>query len=431
MREDRASRLWLAMGFPAAGEDEVVFTDGDIEALRVWDGLVTSGILALDDEVPHARAMGQALSRLAEWQALEVAARAAELTGGTDGAGGADGDQLATTAAELATSLLPVVERLQSYVWRRHLAAAADRALRATPGDLSATTVVVGFADIVGYTSAVRHSSAAELAALLEAFEESTADIVVSHRGRVVKTVGDEVLFVVDDPCDAAEIAVLLTEPGRSGHGLPALRVGLAAGPGAEQVRRRVRPGGQRGRPADVAGQAGHRAGRPGAGRRAARPGPLPAGGQAPVGRARLPPPAVLVDQPAPISPLSAAHCSSMIVLPSAMRPSATIASASANGTSSTSMSSPSSASPPPAPTRSAGAVRRRVEVQPLGDRARAHVDVEHVPAARRRATPSSSLRLAPDRGLGVVVVEQPGRGLDEHAVGVAVDVGRDSGTAG
>src|SRR5690348_7923382 len=57
--EDRASRLWLAMGFPEPGEDEVVFTDGDIDALRVWDGLVTSGALALDDAVPHARAMGQ------------------------------------------------------------------------------------------------------------------------------------------------------------------------------------------------------------------------------------------------------------------------------------------------------------------------------------------------------------------------------------
>ena len=46
----------------------------------------------------------------------------------------------------------------------------------------------------------------------------------------MVKTVGDEVLFVVDDPRDAAEIAVLLTEPGRRGQGLPALRVGLAEG---------------------------------------------------------------------------------------------------------------------------------------------------------------------------------------------------------
>src|SRR5215471_8407524 len=37
---ERASRLWLAMGFAEVGDDELVFTDSDIEALRIWDGLV-------------------------------------------------------------------------------------------------------------------------------------------------------------------------------------------------------------------------------------------------------------------------------------------------------------------------------------------------------------------------------------------------------
>ena len=88
---DRASRLWLAMGFAEVGDDELVFTDGDIEALRTWDWLVTSGTIALDDEVPHARAMGQALSRLAEWQTGEITARADRLAQAPDGAGGAAG----------------------------------------------------------------------------------------------------------------------------------------------------------------------------------------------------------------------------------------------------------------------------------------------------------------------------------------------------
>ncbi len=221
---DRASRLWLAMGFAEVGDDELVFTDGDIEALRVWDGLVTSGTIALDDEVPHARAMGQTLSRLAEWQTREIMARADELAQTPDGA------QRAASAADMADALLPVVESLQSYVWRRHLAAAADRILLAAPGELSATTMVVGFADIVGYTSLARHYGAAELAALLELFEENTSETVVSHHGRVVKTLGDEVLFVADSPRDAAEIAVRLTDPSRGSQGLPSLRVGMATG---------------------------------------------------------------------------------------------------------------------------------------------------------------------------------------------------------
>ncbi|HEY2309024.1 MAG TPA: adenylate/guanylate cyclase domain-containing protein [Streptosporangiaceae bacterium] len=218
---DRAQRLWMAMGFAEVGDDEAVFTDGDIEALRTWAALVASGTMALEDEVPHARVMGQTLSRLAEWQAREVMARADVLA--PSGAGRA-------AAADMADTLLPVIEHLQSYVWRRHLAAAYERILLAPPGELSAATMTVGFADIVGFTRTARHAAIEDLAALLETFEEDTSEAVVSNHGRVVKMVGDEVLFVTDQPADAAEIALRLTSPGRPEQGLPALRVGMAAG---------------------------------------------------------------------------------------------------------------------------------------------------------------------------------------------------------
>jgi adenylate cyclase len=218
---DRAHRLWMAMGFAEVGDDEAVFTDGDIEALRTWNALVESGTMVLDDEVPHARVMGQTLSRLAEWQAREIMARAELL---------APGAEVRETAAGMAGTLLPVIEHLQSYVWRRHLAAAYERILLAPPGELSAATMTVGFADIVGYTRTARHAAIEDLAALLETFEEDTSEAVVANRGRVVKMVGDEVLFVTDRPADAAAIALRLTSPGRADQGLPALRVGMACG---------------------------------------------------------------------------------------------------------------------------------------------------------------------------------------------------------
>ena len=138
--------------------------------------------------------------------------------------------EAAAGAADMATTLLPVIEHLQSYVWRRHLAAAADRILLAPPGELSAATMTVGFADIVGYTRAARHSDIEDLAALLEIFEEDTSKAVVSNHGQVVKMVGDEVLFVTDRPGDATAIGLRLTRPDRDGKGLPALRVGMATG---------------------------------------------------------------------------------------------------------------------------------------------------------------------------------------------------------
>ena len=216
---DRTHRLWAAMGFASVGDDDVVFTDGDIEALRVWKVLLETGAFDPGSEVSAARTIGQTVSRLAEWQVQEVMARVRD-------ANGTDQD-----VAQLASVLLPVIEGLQSYVWRRHLAAAAGRLLSESPSEMSTQTMAVGFADIVGFTSTTRHANIEELSTLLEDFEENAAEAIAEFRGRVVKTVGDEVLFVADTAVDAARIAVRLADPKRDDDGLPTLRVGLAMGP--------------------------------------------------------------------------------------------------------------------------------------------------------------------------------------------------------
>ncbi|HEY4018703.1 MAG TPA: adenylate/guanylate cyclase domain-containing protein [Pseudonocardiaceae bacterium] len=219
MSPDRTHRLWAAMGFASVGDDDAVFTDGDIEALRVWKVLLETGAFDPGSEVAAARTIGQAVSRLAEWQVQEVMARVREANGTED------------DVVKLASVLLPVIEGLQSYVWRRHLAAAAGRLLSESPSEMSTQVMAVGFADIVGFTSTTRHANIEELSALLERFEENAAEVIAELRGRVVKTVGDEVLFVADTARDAARIAVRLADPNRTEDGLPTLRVGLAMGP--------------------------------------------------------------------------------------------------------------------------------------------------------------------------------------------------------
>jgi adenylate cyclase len=216
---ERAHRLWMAMGFASVGDEDEVFTDGDIEALRVWKVLLETGAFDPGAEVSAARTIGQTVSRLAEWQVQEVMARVRE-------ANGTEAD-----VAQLASVLLPVIEGLQSYVWRRHLAAAAGRMLSESPAEMSTQTLTVGFADIVGFTSTTRHANIEELTELLESFEENAAEAIAEFHGRVVKTVGDEVLFVADTARDAALIAVRLADPNRDDDGLPTLRVGLAMGP--------------------------------------------------------------------------------------------------------------------------------------------------------------------------------------------------------
>jgi len=220
---DRSQRIWLALGFANVDDGARVFTDEDIAALCRWDALIAGGVIAAADELAHVRAIGQTMSRLADWQVRELMIRIAELDG-------LDETARAASAATVTAEMLPVVESLMSYTWRRHLAAAVGRIPATTADELSTATAVIGFADIVGYTSTVRHADAAELAALLESFEENAAETIAAGHGRVVKSLGDEVLFVADSAQDAAEIALRLSDPARTASGLPQLRVGMALG---------------------------------------------------------------------------------------------------------------------------------------------------------------------------------------------------------
>ncbi|MEU0515867.1 adenylate/guanylate cyclase domain-containing protein [Amycolatopsis sp. NPDC006125] len=218
---ERATRLWRALGFATVGDDEVVFTDADVEAVRTTDQLISSGLLDQGLEAPVARTLGLHLSRLAEWQVRMLWTLITE-----NEHLGQDDSQVVT----LVERLLPELQRVQDFVWRRHLAAFAGRALASPEEDLEARTEVVGFVDMVGYTRLTRRLDESELSAVLEGFELLATEVIADHHGRVVKMIGDEVLFVADAPADAAEIALTLTERTAADAELPEVRAGLAAG---------------------------------------------------------------------------------------------------------------------------------------------------------------------------------------------------------
>src|SRR5699024_8792306 len=89
---------------------------------------------------------------------------------------------------------------------------------------------VVGFVDMVGYTRLTRRLHESELGAILDRFEAVTTEVVAQNQGNVVKMIGDEVLFVVDDVTSAAEIALTLTERTTDDVSLPTVRGGMAYG---------------------------------------------------------------------------------------------------------------------------------------------------------------------------------------------------------
>jgi adenylate cyclase len=228
---ERIRRLWRALGFVDPGPDEVRFTESDVDALRLSQRLAADELIGAGVTESVARTVGQAMSRLAEAQTQIVSEQLA-----TDPAlaelAETHPDDLVRLVSERFAHLLPELEWLIAYAWRRHMLAAVQRAVAGAARDLTNHTCAIGFCDIVGYTSAVRDMTTDDLSELLSTFEEVASDIVVSHDGRVVKTLGDEVMFTITDPLAMAATGLELAEAfGHDSTNVPAVRVGLAYGP--------------------------------------------------------------------------------------------------------------------------------------------------------------------------------------------------------
>jgi adenylate cyclase len=123
-----------------------------------------------------------------------------------------DPQELVRLLTERAAHLIEPMERLLLYAWRRHVVAVSQRGVMSMLSDLDEQPQAVGFADLVGFTSLARDLPASELAALVRQFEDTSFEAVLRRGGRVVKTLGDEVMFSVDDPAAAADIALTLAE---------------------------------------------------------------------------------------------------------------------------------------------------------------------------------------------------------------------------
>ena len=177
-----------------------------------------------DTLVEQTRAVAAGLQRLAELFSDQLAA-AIEL-------GRASG----LTDEELALELTEDVDwqtlaRLIDYALRLQTRAALWRKLAAQDsGDELGAPLSVGFVDLVGYTALSQTLEPAQLAQLIARFEALTYDTVVERGGRVVKMIGDEVMYVADDVESAAMIALGLVDAVASDETLPGARAGLATG---------------------------------------------------------------------------------------------------------------------------------------------------------------------------------------------------------
>jgi len=230
---EEARRLWRALGFPEVGDEARVFTTADVAALTDAAGLVAADVVDTDGLVELARPLGHLLSRLAAAQTGFIS----EVLGARLAAGRAIEDpqlpdQLAAQAVAITQELLPVLERTTVYAWRRHLATEVGRALLPAPGQAGRHST--------GGGGVYRHSrvhptvpqrGAHRVGGGAGAIRDPRARHRDRPRGRVIKNLGDEVLFVTDDPTAAAEATLQLLEVIAGDEALPRVHAGLAFGP--------------------------------------------------------------------------------------------------------------------------------------------------------------------------------------------------------
>jgi adenylate cyclase len=221
---DQVAQFWRALGFadPANRRVPARFVDAQTvisQAATQWLGEETAlGI---------ARVIGASAARLAEAivDAYRMAFEVPELTAGANYSDVVEG------YIGITRDTLPAFEAFVNEVFEAHLVRVAGSAWM--PGEDSATTsrdLAIGFVDLVGYTALARTLDARDLAALLNRFEATVGDVLVSHGGRPVKTIGDGVMFAADSAPAGCDAALALGAAFAAAAGLPPVRVGLAYG---------------------------------------------------------------------------------------------------------------------------------------------------------------------------------------------------------
>lgn len=158
-----------------------MFTDGDVGALRDIAAIVGSGVIDENLELSAARSLGQSISRLAEWELTLFNTHLFDNL--VEEHSDVSAEEMPDLIDALVQQLSMRAETLQSHIWRRHIVSTTERSVWRPEGDAPLREVVVGFADMVGYTQLTRRIDAGELNELLEYFESEVTAAITGHHG--------------------------------------------------------------------------------------------------------------------------------------------------------------------------------------------------------------------------------------------------------
>ena len=208
--EHRQRVISVALGFSAStGESEAGFGLTEAEARMVGLLSAASGTFSDEEGLGFIRVLGSAMGRVAD------AAIATFLTDVEGPHLEADGNEL-----ELAHKLFEAVGLVDELVTvfdpllRRQMMQSIERSRLTAIDDVERLRhrYAVGFVDLVGFTPISHGMSSRDLSVFIRTFEGRAQEAVTSHGGRVVKLIGDEVMFVAPNPNLACAAAQALLE---------------------------------------------------------------------------------------------------------------------------------------------------------------------------------------------------------------------------
>ncbi len=203
-------RWWRAMGFAEVPEADVAFGDDDVAVAASLGKLLDSGQVVEHDVLRLARVLGASFSRIAEAQVSLLA----------------DADALGDPR------LVGLLERSMVYVWRRHMIAALGRRIQVEEGTFGAAeAATVGFVDIAGFSKLSKRIDANDLGDLVDAFEATALEVIAEHQGRIVKFIGDAVMFMAPDLPAGVLIGLELQARAAAADAPIELHCGVAQGP--------------------------------------------------------------------------------------------------------------------------------------------------------------------------------------------------------
>jgi class 3 adenylate cyclase len=217
------TQAWAVLGLTVAGPDVLVLSQADVDGLATWAAMKT----AIGDDAAFGllRVIGSAMARLAEAESSMIRAGLPDIQINHTH------DELTTAQAyRAAVEFVPRIGTMIDAVHRHHVISARTY-FEGVIRDASPSVVCgIGFADLSGFTALTQMLTPTKLSGLLNEFSTVVSDVVHADGGRVVKFIGDAVMWVSPTPEMLVTVASKLVSHPKARAANLQVRAGLGYG---------------------------------------------------------------------------------------------------------------------------------------------------------------------------------------------------------